>query len=358
MSYFIMNTILKNQRVKLGLKVQEMSAITGIDQALISKYESGKRNPSENHLLAIADGYKIPLRELHRELIIEKIAELVKYEENIHELFVVAESRAVYLSSNNAFEIPEISSSLKIKLDHLDTLKAKWQENRPLNKTQLTKLKGYFAMKYTYDSNRIEGNTLSFQETQLVVSEGVTISGKSMKEHLEAINHSEAIDFLEQLITEKEELNSRSLLDLHRLVLKSIDSENAGRYRKVPVSIGGSEYMPPQPFLLEKLMEDYFIHFRRQRKLMHPAILAAEMHERLVSIHPFLDGNGRTSRLIMNFILLQNGFTISILKGDPESRIQYYNALQEVQINNNPDVFYHLVVDRCIASLEEHLNLV
>jgi Fic family protein len=354
----MLNNILKNQRAKLALKVQEISALTGIDQALLSKYESGKRIPSENHLIGLADGYRIPLKVLRRELIVEKIANLVMYEENIGELLTLAESRVEYLSSSEVFDLPELSDSIKDKLKHLDSLREQWQKSKPLNRTQLQKLKEYFSVKYTYDSNRIEGNTLSLQETQLVIKEGVTISGKSLREHLEAINHSEAVDFLEDLINEREILNKRSLLDLHRLVLKSIDSENAGVFRKVPVSIGGSAFLPPQPFMLDKLMEDYFIHYNRQKKMMHPVILAAEMHERLVSIHPFLDGNGRTSRLVMNFILLQNGFTITILKGDAESRINYYKSLEEVQVNNNPEPFYDLVIDRVKASLEEHLNLV
>jgi Fic family protein len=354
----MINVLLKNQRTNLGLKFQEISAMTGIDQALLSKYEGGKRIPSENHLIALADGYKLPLKVLRRELLIGKIAELVMYEENVPEILSLAESRVEYLSSKDVFDLPVFSSEVQVKLRRLDSLKDQWQKSKPLNQTQLQKLREYFALKYTYDSNRIEGNTLSLQETQLVIKEGVTINGKSLREHLEAINHSEAIDFLEELISVREPLNKRSLLDLHRLVLKSIDSENAGVFRKVPVSIGGSEYMPPQPFLLEKMMEDYFLHYNKQRKFLHPVILAAEMHERLVSIHPFLDGNGRTSRLIMNFVLLQNGYTVAILKGDSDSKIKYYTALQEVQLNNNTEPFYTLVIERCLASLEEHLNLV
>lgn len=354
----MISVLLKNKRNILGFKIQEISAISGIDQALLSKYESGKRNPSDNHLLALSNAYQIPYAEIKKEYLIAKIVELVKYEVNIGELFLVAETRVEYLTSKNVFEIPEIDEAIKSKLKKIDSLKTKWQENRPLNKTQIAKMKEYFSLKYTFDSNRIEGNTLSLKETHLVVNEGVTISGKSMKEHLEAINHSEAVGFLENLISEKEPINKRSLLDLHRLVLKSVDSENAGKYRNLPVRIGGSEYLPPQPFLLEKLMEDYFFNYNRQRKILHPVLLAAEMHERLVSIHPFLDGNGRTSRLIMNFILLQNGFTLAILKGDSTSRVQYFDALQDVQLNNNPIPFYHLVIDRCIESLQEHLSMV
>jgi Fic family protein len=105
-------------------------------------------------------------------------------------------------------------------------------------------------------------------------------------------------------------------------------------------------------------MEDYYIHYTRQKPVLHPVILAAEMHERLVSIHPFIDGNGRTSRLLMNFILLKNGYTIANLKGDYDSRMAYYKALESVQVDNNPEPFYHLILDKVKESLEEHLAMV
>lgn len=211
---------------------------------------------------------------------------------------------------------------------------------------------------YTYESNRIEGNTLSLQETHLVVNEGITIGGKSVREHLEAINHAEAVSYIEQLVTDKMDFGPRVLMELHYLILKGIDKENAGRYRKVPVRISGSEHVPPQPYMLEKLMEEYFLHYDQQKSILHPVILAAEMHERLVSIHPFVDGNGRTSRLVMNLILLKHGFTIANLKGDLSSRLAYYKALEAVQVENNPEVFYHLVADAVADSLKNHLDMV
>lgn len=182
---------------------------------------------------------------------------------------------------------------------------------------QLEKLKEYFCVRYTFDSNRIEGNTLTLQETHLVINEGITIGGKSVREHLEAINHADAIEWLHGLVLGQEEVNRRNLLDLHRLILRSIDMENAGRYRQVPVRISGSEHIPPEPYLLEKMMEDFFLYYEKLRKILHPIILATEIHERLVSIHPFIDGNGRTARLLMNFILMRSGYTVVILKGDP-----------------------------------------
>ena len=122
--------------------------------------------------------------------------------------------------------------------------------------------------------------------------------------------------------------------------------------------ISGSRHEPPQPWQLDKLMEDYFHHYLRQKGSLHPVLLAAEMHERLVSIHPFIDGNGRTARLVMNLILLRNGYTIANLKGDNASRMAYYQALEKVQVDNEPAVFYQLVADAVVSSLHAHLDLV
>ncbi|AGA80053.1 Fic family protein [Echinicola vietnamensis] len=219
-------------------------------------------------------------------------------------------------------------------------------------------MKEYFNVAYTFESNRIEGNTLTLQETHLVINEGITIGGKSMREHLEAINHAEAVAYLEELVGKKGDIYNRTLLELHYLILKGIDRENAGRYRSVPVRIAGSKHVPPQPYLVDKMMEDYFTHYQAQRKILHPVILAAEMHERLVSIHPFVDGNGRTSRLIMNLVLVGNGYTIANLKGDQASRLSYYRALEAVQVHNDPAPFYHLVADAVLDSLEQHLEMV
>jgi len=190
-----------------------------------------------------------------------------------------------------------------------------------------------------------------------VINEGLTIAGKSMREHLEAVNHHDAIQFVEELACKKEPFSKRSLMEIHFLILKGIDRENAGKYRSVPVRISGSEHIPPQPYLLDKLMEDYFLHYQQQKHTLHPVLLAAEMHERLVSIHPFIDGNGRTSRLVMNILLLNFGYTIANLKGDYESRITYYKALENVQVNNNPEPFYLLVIDTVTDSLNRHLEL-
>jgi Fic family protein len=184
-------------------------------------------------------------------------------------------------------------------------------------------IKEALEVEFLYESNRIEGNTLTLRETQLVINEGMTISGKSMREHLEAINHKEAILFIDDLVSQKVDLSEYVLKQIHGIVLYGIDRENAGVYRKLPVAIAGSKHLPPQPYLLQDLMEDYFRFYNQEKDNLHPVVLAAEMHERLVTIHPFIDGNGRTSRLIMNLILLQYAFPLAIIGGDYDSRMAY-----------------------------------
>jgi Fic family protein len=350
---------IKLLRISKNLNIQEACRLTKIDQALFSKYEAGKRMPSEKHLKDIAIGLEGDYNKLRKSFLVEKIVDLLFDEDDTSEIFQVAEERIEYqanLSKRTFF--PVLPNSISEKLLYADELKAQWLAKKPLNGTQLLKMKEYFNIKYTFDSNRIEGNTLTLQETQLVINEGITIGGKSMREHLEAINHAEAIGFIDEMVNGREDLTKRNLLDIHRLILKSIDAENAGKYRSVPVRISGSEHLPPEPYLIEKRMEDYFINYSVSKKKLHPIILAANVHEHLVNIHPFIDGNGRTSRLLMNFILIKNGFCLTILKGDLNSRLKYYKALEIAQINKNYDVFYELIVDCAIEALKEHLSLV
>jgi len=353
----ILANALRDSRKTAGLKMKEVVTRTRIDQALLSKFENGKRLPTEAQLLVLAGIYGLKIDQLRKFWLADKVINLVQYEVSPAEIFALAESRMEYLRSSRTLEVPPLPTALEEKLVAIDQLRNKWQSKKPLNATQLQRMQEFFTIEYTFESNRIEGNTLTLQETSLVVNEGLTISSKSLKEHLEAVNHAEAIDFIIKLASDKEDLNRRNVLDLHALILKSIDRDNAGRYRNVPVRISGSAHEPPQPYLLDKLMEDYFQHYRQQRVSMHPVILAAEMHERLVSIHPFIDGNGRTARLVMNLVLLGNGYTIANLKGDVESRAAYYRALEKVQVDNEPEVFYSLVANTVEESLKAHLAL-
>ncbi len=350
---------LRSGREHLGLSLQEVATRTGIDQTLLSRFEHGRRLPTEEQVRALAQLYELPVVELLRLRMAEKVIRLLEgYGEQALEVLAVAESRIEYLVRAKEEAPPFLPKRLRDLLDEISALQRQWQAKRPLDVFVLEKMREYFKIAYTHDSNRIEGNTLSLQETQLVVGEGLTIAGKSLREHLEAINHAEAVDMLYSLVSERLPLDKRLVLQLHAIILKSIAPEHAGCYRKVPVRITGSSHQPPQPYLLDKLMEDYFKWYRETGVHMHPVLQAAEMHERLVSIHPFVDGNGRTARLVMNLILLQHGYPLVILKGDDASRLAYYRALEAVQQDNDPTPFYRLVAEAAKRSLEEHLSMV
>ena len=209
---------------------------------------------------------------------------------------------------------------------------------RPLPEEALKKIQDALDIEYTYESNRIEGNTLTLQETALVVNEGVTISGKSMREHLEAINHTEAISYIKDIAKQDIEISERTIKEIHALILHGIDRENAGRYRTVPVMISGSTHIPPQPYLIEKQMEDFILRFKQMEKeKVHPVLIAAYLHDELVRVHPFIDGNGRTSRLLMNLYLLRNGYVIITLKGSNDAKVSYYMALEKSHTEHLPE---------------------
>lgn len=252
-----------------------------------------------------------------------------------------------------------MTEEIKRLLAKADTLKGRLSSLRPLPPEALKKIEDAWSIEYTYESNRIEGNTLTLQETELVVNEGVTISGKSMREHLEAINHAEAVAYIKDIARQDIEISERTIKEIHALVLHGIDRSNAGRYRSVPVMISGSRHVPPQPFLIEKLMEDFIIRYKEmEESKTHPLLTAAYLHDELVRIHPFIDGNGRTCRLLMNLYLLRKGYVLVTLKGDNEAKISYYKALERSHCDNDPSDFQKVVVEAEIASLEKYLSII
>lgn len=251
-----------------------------------------------------------------------------------------------------------MSEAIKKLLKEVDALKEQLSILRPLPEEALRKIQDALDIEYTYESNRIEGNTLTLQETALVVNEGVTISGKSMREHLEAINHTEAISYIKDIAKQDIEISERTIKEIHALILHGIDRENVGRYRTVPVMISGSAHMPPQPYLIEKQMEDFMIRFKQMEKeMVHPVLVAAYLHDELGRIHPFIDGNGRTSRLLMNLYLLRNGYVIITLKGSNDEKVNYYMALEKSHTEHLPEDFQKLVVEAEIAALRKYLSI-
>lgn len=243
-------------------------------------------------------------------------------------------------------------------LSEIDDLKAKLATLRPLPNEALKKIQSALEIEYTYESNRIEGNTLTLQETALVVNEGVTISGKSMREHLEAINHAQAIEFIKDIAKDSIEVNERLIKEIHAIILHGIDRDNAGKYRNVPVMISGSQHMPPQPYLIESQMEAFISEYNKKvTDNVHPVVIAAYLHDELVKIHPFIDGNGRTSRLLMNLYLLSKGYVVVSLKGDNDSKRAYYMALEKSHTESDPIDFYTLVAENEKDALTRYLNI-
>jgi len=347
-----MKTLLKNAREEKGIKTRELAQLLGIDQALISKFESGSRKPTKEQVTKLAQVLDLD----YETLMIAWLKERILYEIGTDELalkaMMLAEEQIKY---NVSFVRKSISKKLQNILDEIDALKIKLNQFRQFDSFRIAQA---LELEYTFESNRIEGNTLTLRETDLVINEGLTISGKSMREHLEAINHVEAIAYIKQLMERNFPLNERELLSVHNLILRGIIPEDAGRYRRVQVMIKGSSHMPPQPFVVAKEMEDYFIWYEENKSKMHPVVLAAEMHERLVTIHPFIDGNGRTSRLIMNLILLQNGYVIANIKGDYETRMNYYKTLETAQTSNNKEDFLLFIAQVEKECLERYINII
>lgn len=251
-----------------------------------------------------------------------------------------------------------MNEDIKELLNEIDVLNEQLSTLRPLPGEALKKIQDALDIEYTYESNRIEGNTLTLQETALVVNEGVTISGKSMREHLEAINHTEAINYIKDIAKQDIEISERTIKEIHALILHGIDRENAGRYRTVPVMISGSTHMPPQPYLIEKQMEDFMLRFKQmEAEKVHPVLIAAYLHDELVRIHPFIDGNGRTSRLLMNLYLLRHGYVIITLKGSNDAKLNYYKVLEKSHTEQLPEDFQKLVIEAEIAALQKYLSI-
>jgi len=219
---------------------------------------------------------------------------------------------------------------MNYKFEDISKKKKIIDEHRPLDKKVLKEIREKLFLDLTYNSNAIEGNTLTLTETKVVLEDGITIGGKTVREHLEAINHKEAINYLEYIIKTDEELSERQIKQLHYLILKSIDTENAGRYRNRNVLIQGAEHRPPSHILVAEQMKELINWYYDKGQDLHPIERACRLHSEFVKIHPFIDGNGRTARLLLNFELMKNGYPIVIIKN--EDRLDYYNALEEYSL--------------------------
>ena len=238
-------------------------------------------------------------------------------------------------------------TGLEYDFSIIDSLKEALDHHRPFSKRLADSLHEKLIVEWTYNSNAIEGNTLTLSETKVVL-EGITIGGKSMVEHLETINHREAILFVEDLVSNKEPLSEWNIKNIHALILKEIDNQNAGKYRMENVVVSGAKHIPPKYYEINNLMQKLIAEYQNDWQDYHPIVRAILLHGEFVKIHPFIDGNGRTSRLLLNFELLKSGYTPIIIKN--EKRAKYYDVIDRAHTTMNYRPFIELVSELVVES--------
>jgi Fic family protein len=238
--------------------------------------------------------------------------------------------------------------------DEIDNKKSILDSKRPLPEYTVKSIREHLLLEWTYNSNAIEGNTLTLIETKVVL-EGITIGGKTLREHLEVINHRDAILYVEEIIKDNEFLTEWQIKNIHRLVLKGINDPYAGNYRDQKVIISGAKHTPPEPFLIKEQMEKLINWYNTDAIKLHPIERAAMLHIIFVGIHPFIDGNGRTSRLLLNLELMKNGYPPIVIR--TENRFKYYNALDKAHVSEDNNDFISIVLEELNKTLDLYLSL-
>lgn len=223
------------------------------------------------------------------------------------------------------------------------------RELRPVPTIAMAKLRESLMMEWTYHSNAIEGNTITLQETRVILSDGITVGGKTLREHFETLNHYEAIARLESMVSSRYRLTAADILSVHALVLQRIEKDYAGRYRNAGVRITGANFTPPNAGKVDELMEE-LIAWVNEKNDMPLIIKTVIFHHRMVWIHPFFDGNGRMARLVFNLLLMNAGFPPAIIL--QQDRKKYYDALNRANLGN-----YEKLTLLILQALERSLDI-
>jgi Fic family protein len=240
------------------------------------------------------------------------------------------------------------------RINLVDESQQEINKYRPLSKDILKQLKEYYKVGLTYTSNALEGNSLTETETKIVLEDGITIGGKPLRDHFEALGGGESYDSLYKMCKEKI-ITEKDIKDLHQLFYYRIDKKHAGKYRKKPAIITGSDVELPSPTEIPDLMKKFCTEIPELKKKYHPIEYAALLHIKFVNIHPFVDGNGRTARLLMNLALLQAGYEITIIP--PVVRNDYIDALKASNKGNDTP-FINLISNMAYESQQDYLRLI
>jgi Fic family protein/predicted XRE-type DNA-binding protein len=326
--------LLVDERKAQKLTQEALAKRLGIQRSNLARFERGEQNPSLDLLIRIAVA-------LGREP--DFILKSSEYE---------------------AFEkLPDtVNGEARMEpaalLKRVDEYRTAIDSRRPLTKEEIKELDDYFRIGLTYTSNALEGNTLTISETKVIIEDGITVGGKPLKDCYEATGHAKAYDFmLSAARAETLVFSEEMVLTLHRLFYSSLDVENAGRYRTRQVFITGTEYLPPEASEIPALMRGFVADLNDKSQKLHPVMLAAFAHRRLVDIHPFMDGNGRTARLLMNLILVNKGYQIVSIP--PILRAEYIGALVAAQKDKNPSdtEFFRLIVECEIEAQKDYCRM-
>ena len=234
----------------------------------------------------------------------------------------------------------------------IDLFKTAIDELRPFEDYLLTEIKSYYRIGLTWSSNAIEGNTLTESETKVLLEDGLTVGGKPLRDTFEALGHAQAYDFMFTLLRGRQ-ITETDMLTMHRMFYKDIDVSAAGRYRNQQVIVTGSKYPVCKADRISGEIEKLFKWLASERDNYHPVEFAAQLHKRFIFIHPFIDGNGRISRLLMNTALIQDGYMLAVIP--PVLRQEYINLLERAHKDDRP--FMDFIADRVLESEKEIMRL-
>ncbi|KIA98743.1 DNA-binding protein [Flavobacterium sp. JRM] len=333
-----MKTILKNAREKKGFKTREVAQLLEIDQALISKFESGTRKPTREQIVKLASLLEIDFENLLILWLKEKIIHEIGQEEFALKALHLAE---IEIQNNKKVVASVILSTLQNVLDEIEILKNKVQSFQQFELHRISKI---LELEFTYESNRLNENTLTLQETKAVINEGLTIAGKTMREHLEAVNHHETISYIKDLTQKNSPVNEKELLNIHNLISRGIKPDHAGKYKN--------------DSLIIREMTSFFSWFETNKNSLHPILLASEVHLRIIKITPFESGNTQIAHLLMNWILIQNGYVFATIQGDTEHKNEYLSILEKSQNQNDESIFINYVAQVEKENLQRAIQLV
>lgn len=248
-----------------------------------------------------------------------------------------------------------MTENLTALLQAVDLLKQRLSTLRPLSKDELHRLRQEFIIENTYNSNAIEGNTLTLRETALILNDGVTIAEKPLRDHLDVIGYKDAFRFIFSIVADNEPLNERTIKDIHSLVLMG-NAEHKGQYRNIPVRILGTEHRPTEPHFIREAMADLINNYHARLAVKHPLEAIAWLHLAFESIHPFIDGNGRTGRLLLNFELIKQGYLPVDIKFS--DRTKYYACFDDFHRQDNADALTLLIAGYEKEELERYIGIV